>query len=654
MNAIATKGLWYILLTYAGLLQNVVSLCPYTQISLQKQNELHSLSKKSNSSLCGTNPSSCKTSAYRSYDGSCNNLANPSWGTANNVYDRWYPADYGDGERTPRLAKNGNDLPSARKVSTTVYPSETFNNPLYTLVAMQYGQLIAHDMGSVVSRNTRISCCSTDNRLLNPPPDECYAIEIPLDDPVYSQHNYTCLTFTRPLTNELSGCRGEGAQVEQITSVTPFIDLDIIYGTTIKDNKALRALVGGKLLTNISKGQEMLPTNSKPNYVCYSFNGSYLPCYFTSDISRVNQNPELTILHIIFVREHNRIAKELLFYNPHWDDEHIFQEARKINIAQHQHISYYEYLPIHLGPLHVYSSKLLYNTTGFVDDYNETINPAVYNEHATAANRHFHTLIQGQLKLMNELRVTKSSDRLSNNFLSPHLLERDLESFDDLTRGMCTQAMDRSDAYHTSEITSHWLRNPKTHPIGQDLKSIDIQRGRVHGLASYNEYRKLCGLPKASTFLGFLDHISLLNVLKLKYLYNSPDDVDLMVGATLEDLVPGALAGPTNLCILTKQYYKTRVADRFWYEHSESGFSLPQLKQIRKASISKLICDNTNIKLMQPSGFKQIFPVNPLTDCDLLPSIDLSLWKDHSTCPDDESTTIETGSGSNEGITDIF
>lgn len=70
--------------------------------------------------------------------------------------------------------------------------------------------------------------------------------------------------------------------------------------------------------------------------------------YMTGDV-RTNQNPGLAILQIILLREHNRIADVLQHLNPHWDDELTFQEARRINIAQYQHISYYEWLPIFLG-----------------------------------------------------------------------------------------------------------------------------------------------------------------------------------------------------------------------------------------------------------------------------------------------------------------
>lgn len=57
---------------------------------------------------------------------------------------------------------------------------------------------------------------------------------------------------------------------------------------------------------------------------------------------------------------------------------------------------------------------------------------------------------------------------------------------------------------------------------------------------------------------------------RLSVLYDHPDDVDLVVGGSLEAHVEGTLAGPTFLCILLEQFYRTRVADKYFFERSDN------------------------------------------------------------------------------------
>ena len=63
----------------------------------------------------------------------------------------------------------------------------------------------------------------------------------------------------------------------------------------------------------------------------------------------MNNSPHLAVMHTIWLREHNRLAERLATLNPHWNDEKLFQEAKRLVVAELQHITYTEWLPIVLG-----------------------------------------------------------------------------------------------------------------------------------------------------------------------------------------------------------------------------------------------------------------------------------------------------------------
>jgi len=51
----------------------------------------------------------------------------------------------------------------------------------------------------------------------------------------------------------------------------------------------------------------------------------------------------------LWLREHNRVAGKLEILNPHWTDETLYQEARRIVTAEFQHIQFREWLPRIVG-----------------------------------------------------------------------------------------------------------------------------------------------------------------------------------------------------------------------------------------------------------------------------------------------------------------
>lgn len=71
--------------------------------------------------------------------------------------------------------------------------------------------------------------------------------------------------------------------------------------------------------------------------------------------------------------------------------------------------------------------------------------------------------------------------------MNPILLEQSPESFDDIVRGILAHSSGESDPYVTGEVTNFLFKCSSA--WGLDLIAMDIQRGRDHGLASYNDYR---------------------------------------------------------------------------------------------------------------------------------------------------------------------
>ena len=95
----------------------------------------------------------------------------------------------------------------------------------------------------------------------------------------------------------------------------------------------------------------------------------------------------LTSHHTLWLREHNRLATKLESLNTHWDSDRVFQETRRIVVAQWQHIIYSEWLPLLLGRTYMSTFGLLPQTRGYSRSYNEGLDPRINNEFATAAFR---------------------------------------------------------------------------------------------------------------------------------------------------------------------------------------------------------------------------------------------------------------------------
>ena len=121
-------------------------------------------------------------------------------------------------------------------------------------------------------------------------------------------------------------------------------------------------------------------------------NRSKEPCFFAGD-KRINENAGLACMHTLFVREHNRVARELKKFNPTWDTDTVFNEARLIIAAMHQIITYKEYLPPLLGQKYMDRYDLNVIKAGYFYGYDASIDGSVANAFTTAAFRFGHSMI---------------------------------------------------------------------------------------------------------------------------------------------------------------------------------------------------------------------------------------------------------------------
>ncbi|CAH1129175.1 unnamed protein product [Ceutorhynchus assimilis] len=569
---------------------------------------------------------------YRSYSGYCNNLKSPKYGQGLTTFNRLLPSAYDDGISKPRqIGVTGVPLPNPRIVSRNIHPDISNLHKRYTLMVMQYAQFVDHDLTMTPIHKgfdeSIPSCRPCDSpRTVHP---ECDPIPIPAGDSHYPEFNITtgkpiCLPFMR----SLPGQQHLGPR-EQVNQNTAYLDGSMIYGST---HCTLHKLKGANGKMNVTvhptQGKDLLPRDSHPE--CRSKSGL---CFIAGD-GRASEQPGLTMIHTTYLREHNRVMEALQRVNPHWDDNKIFEQARRIVVAGFQHTTYNEFLPRLLGwnAINLYGLKLL--PQGYYKEYNPSCNPSIFTEFAAAAFRIGHSLLRPHIP------------RLDSNYeiVDPPLLLRDFffnmdymmneGLMDQMARGLVSTPMETLDQFITGEVTNHLFEDKKIPFSGVDLIALNVKRARDHGIPSYNNYRALCNLKRATTFEDLAREIPMEVIQRLKTIYPTVDDIDLFPGGMAERPLQGGIIGPTFGCIIAIQFRQLRKCDRFWYENEDPivRFTEAQLAEIRKSTLAKTLCDNMDVfsdiqrsAFDLPSNF-----LNPRVPCNSMPSIDFNAWRETS------------------------
>lgn len=506
--------------------------------------------------LIGSLPLDTFAFEARTIDGTNNNLQNQDWGSANVSLLRQVPPDYENGSWTP----SGYNRPNVREISNAVAAQDRpiYNEKYATDMVWQWGQFIDHDIDLTEGAD----------------PIEPFHIQIPQGDPHFDPHSTGTqeMFLNRSAYDSATGTT-PGNPRQQINQITAYIDGSMVYGSDPVRAATLRTNDGtGHLKTS---PRNLLPFNTEG----LTNAGSPDPTFFVAGDVRANEQVGLTSLHTLFVREHNRLAGIIQRRSPELNEDQIYERARAWVGALIQVITYHEFLPVLLG----------LNALKPYVGYDSAVNPGISNEFSAAAFRVGHSMLSSELVRLrkNGTPIPEGNLALRDAFFSPWRItnERGIEP---LLRGLASNSAQEVDTYIIDDVRNFLFGPPGAG--GFDLASLNLQRGRDHGLPSYNDVRLAFGLSPAITFADITRNAHLQD--RLESIYGSAEKVDVWIGGLAEDHRRGAMVGDLFYTILVDQFERLRDGDRFFYLNVFPNY---QIKRLEKTTLADIIRRNTII-----------------------------------------------------------
>jgi len=512
----------------------------------------------------------------RSFDGSNNNLNHVTWGSANSHFNNFISTGFADKISEP----TGKNRPNPRIISNKVFGQSSFipSNRKLTDFGWSFGQFIDHDISF-----------NNDNH------DEAIPIHIPACDNAFDPlcKGEAIIPMKRSKSDPATGTSINNPR-KNINDITHFIDGSGVYGSDALTADWLRSKVDGKL--KMSEGG-FLPFNTTdgeftspidPNAPFMLIEGEAPVRHFIAGDVRANEQPSLTSIHTLFLREHNRICDELITIHPEWNDEELYHKARKMVGATIQSIVYNEWLPalgVNVDPY-----------TG----YDATVNPSIMNVFSAAAFRLGHTLVNDQI-----IRLDKNGDsysygsiHLKEAFFNPMIVYEE-GGIDPIFRGMASQMQQTFDTKVVDALRNFLFGLPGYG--GLDLVSINIHRGRERGLLDYNSIRAEFGLPKKTNFKQISSNSKLTDA--LNDVYNEDiNNIDPWVGMLSEDMMEGSAVGELITAILKKQFTDLRDGDRYFFMN-DAGLTEEEKQILNRSKLSDVIMRNTDVDTMQENVF---------------------------------------------------
>ena len=347
--------------------------------------------------------------------------------------------------------------------------------------------------------------------------------------------------------------------------------------------------------------------------------------------ARVDENFVLTSIHLLFLRQHNRIADKLADANPEWNDEKLYQESRKRNIAIFQHIVYDEVLP------RVYGIEATNEILGDYHGYDSSVDASATIEFSTAAFR-LHSMVNLPALFLSDtcemsLGVISVSPDTDIPYVKQERTNCDPKDYrrvghEDVIRGALIQ--------HAQEYDNHVTRTLMNIRIGAsgnvDVQAANIFRGRQHALGTIDDLRKAVGLPSVfdetdrevhsrdsprgspngrlglgrapvcivgdemERFRRLVANNTLAE--QMHSIYGHVDNIDPYIALVGEKHAyakkgpnKSSSMGETATLVVLDQFKKLRDGDRFWYE-KDGILTAAELQEINELSLSDILKEN--------------------------------------------------------------
>ncbi len=483
---------------------------------------------------------------FRSLDGTDDDLSEPGTNAAGGAYVRLAPARFADG------AGEMVGGPNPRTVSNLVVgegEAATPNEQGLSGMMYAWGQLIDHDM--IRSRSDGVSRID---------------VEVPDGDPHFPDGS--AVPMSRNVIDPASGT-GPDTPRAALNFTTGWLDASVVYGADAATAAALR-LPDGRMRTS---------------------EGGNLPIEggaFAAGDPRAAENPSLTALQTLLVREHNWQVERLAAADPSLGGDGLYERARAIVAAEIARITYDEFLPALLG------EGALAPWRG----HDPSADPRILVEFAGAAWRWGHSTVSVETERKDEFGAVEGGEgfELRDVFFMPPEAFAEGSGAGGFLRHLSTDLAQAMDARIVEDLRNFLL----DFDVGQDLAALNIQRGRDLGLPTLNEMRKALGLESHTGFGRITDDAA--TVAALGEAFDTVDAIDLWTGGLSERPVPGgAFVGATFAAVIARQFEALRDGDRLWYENA--GFDAETLAAIKGTTLSDLILRHTDTRFLQGDVF---------------------------------------------------